>query len=196
MKKTITMLVISIFFSSMYALPSLTAITLGEIKSEKSADTVKKDVVVDDTAIQKNDKDKKAVTPEVNNKDKKKISEKPGTGNSKKAKEINPRLVCLLSVVMPGGGHFYLGNDTKGIAFCLAAGLGYTVSGFFFVRTMLADIGSVQHRNYLLLTGFFFFITLIVHFVGIIEAYSDAEEINKKNLFNGSDDPFETEVNM
>lgn len=190
MKKTITLFVISIFFSSMYALPSLTAITLGEIKSDKTADAVKKESVIDDAAIQKNEKDKKEVTPDEKNKDRKK------TGNSKKAKEINPRLVCLLSVVMPGGGHFYLGNDTKGITFCLAAGLGYTVSGFFFVRTMLADIGSVQHRNYLLLTGFFFFITLIVHFVGIIEAYSDAEDLNKKNLFNGSDDPFETEVNM
>jgi hypothetical protein len=49
---------------------------------------------------------------------------------------------------------------------------------------MLADRGSVAYKNYLLLTGFFFFITLIIHFVGIIEAYSDADELNKKNLFN------------
>lgn len=193
MKKTITLLVISIFFSSMYVLPSLSAITLGEIKSDKETETVKKDAVTDDSAIKKDDKAKKAVTPE---KDKKKKSVPEEKNSLKNKKEINPRLVCLLSVVMPGGGHFYLGNDTKGIAFCFAAGIGYTASGFFLVRTMLADTGSVQFRNYLLLTGFLFFITLIVHFVGIIEAYSDAEEINKRNLFNGTDDPFETEVKM
>lgn len=196
MKKTITLLVISIFFSSIYALPSLTAITLGEIKSDKEAETVKKDTVKDDSALKKDEKDKKTVIPEKDDKKKKASEDKTRDKETKKVKEINPRLVCLLSVVMPGGGHFYLGNDTKGIAFCMAAGFGYTVSGFFFVKTMLADIGSVQYRNYLMLTGFFFFITLIVHFVGIIEAYSDAEEINKKNLFNGSDDPFETEVIM
>ena len=153
MNKTIALLVISIFFSNIYVLPSLSAITLGEIKSENESGSAGYD------------SEKKGVTPEKDDK-KKPLSEEKAPGE--KTKEINPRLVCLLSVVMPGGGHFYLGNDAKGIAFCLAAGFGYTVSGFFFVKTMLADIGSVQHRNYLLLTGFFFFITLIVHFVGII----------------------------
>lgn len=196
MKKTITLLVIMIFVSSIYALPSLSAITLGEIKSDKEADAVKKETVADDSVLIKDDKNKKAVVPEKENKKKADAVEKTADGDTKKTKEINPRLVCLLSVVMPGGGHFYLGNDTKGIAFCLAAGFGYTASGFFLIKTMLAETGSVQFRNYLLLTGFLFFITLIVHFVGIIEAYSDAEEINKKNLFNGSDDPFETEVSM
>ncbi|HPS59604.1 MAG TPA: hypothetical protein PK514_16000 [Spirochaetota bacterium] len=195
MKKTMTLLVLSIFFSSMYALPSLSAITLGEIKSDKETDIINKGKVADDSVLKKDDKNKKTVKPEKDNK-KGTAEEKSGEGGTKKVKEINPRLVCLLSVVMPGGGHFYLGNDTKGIAFCFAAGAGYTAAGFFFIKTMLADVGSVEHRNYLLLTGFVFFITLIVHFVGIIEAYSDAEEINKKNLFNGSDDPFETEVIM
>ncbi len=196
MNKTIALLVISIFFSSMYVLPSLSAITLGEIKSENETGSVGGDSKRDNKPVIKDDSEKKGVTPERDDKKKRVSEEKTPGENTKKVKEINPRLVCLLSVVMPGGGHFYLGNDTKGIAFCLAAGFGYTVSGFFFVKTMLADAGSVQHRNYLMLTGFFFFITLIVHFVGIIEAYSDAEDINKKNLFNNSDDPFETEVVM
>lgn len=196
MKKIITLLVISVFFSSMYVLPSLSAITLGEIKSEKEADTIKNDTIIDDSAVIKDDKDKKTVIPEKDDKKKKEAEGKTPDAGTKKVKEINPRLVCLLSVVMPGGGHFYLGNDTKGIAFCMAAGVGYTASGFFMIKTMLAETGSVEFRNYILLTGFLFFLTLIIHFVGIIEAYSDAEEINKKNLFNGSDDPFETEVIM
>ena len=195
MKKTITLLMISIFFSSMYALPSLTAITLGEIKSDKTEETLKKETPADNSSLKKEEKEK-TVIPEKETKKKVKPEKKTEPGAVKKADEINPRLVCLLSVVMPGGGHFYLGNDTKGIAFCIAAGVGYTASGFFMIKTMLAERGSVQYRNYLLLSGFLFFITLIVHFVGIIEAYSDAEEINKKNLFNGSNDPFESDIIM
>lgn len=87
-----------------------------------------------------------------------------------------------------------MNNDVKGIGFCLAAGIGYTATGFFMVKTMLSDTGTTAYKNYLLLTGFLLFITLIVHFVGIIEAYSDAEEMNKQKLFGNDDNnPYITE---
>lgn len=195
MKKVLTWSTVLIFISSIYLLPTLSAITLGEIKSDKSESVVIDDKAADgktDKAVKKDDNGNKTDSGKVKKKDEK----LPPEDKKKKVKEINPRLVCLLSVIMPGGGHFYLNNDSKGIAFCIAAGTGYTASGIFLIKTMLAERGSVAYRNYLLLTGFIFFITLIVHFVGIIEAYSDAEEINKKNLFKNSDDPFDTEVMM
>ena len=186
MKKIISAATMIIFLASIYFIPSATAITLGEIKPDKpAADTVKK--------AEENDalKNKKA-----EEKHPEKIPEKQKEPEKKEEgeKEINPRLVCLLSVVMPGGGHFYMNNDVKGLGFCLAAGIGYTATGFFMVKTMLSDTGSTAYKNYLLLTGFLLFITLIVHFVGIIEAYSDAEELNKQKLFgNDENNPYITE---
>ncbi len=197
MKKIISYIIILVFSSSFYLMPALDAITLGEIKTDKKEDTVKEDKK--DTGQKKDDSTKKQngdkkETKKDNDTSQKKDDDKKNIDEKKNVDEVNPRLVCLLSVIMPGGGHFYLNNDTKGLAFCLAAGVGYTVSGFFMIKTMLADRGSVEYKNYLLLTGFLFFITLIIHFVGIIEAYSDAEEMNKKNLFKGSDDPYNSDI--
>ncbi len=186
MKKTISAATIIIFLASIYFIPSVTAITLGEIKPDKPAeDTIKK---TEDSDAQKKKKTEEKQPEKIP--EKLKEPEKKSDGEE----EINPRLVCLLSVVMPGGGHFYMNNDVKGLGFCLAAGIGYTATGFFMVKTMLSDTGSASYKNYLLLTGFLLFITLIVHFVGIIEAYSDAEELNKQRLFgNDENNPYITE---
>ena len=169
MKKTFTIITISFFLLSIYIIPSANAITLGEIKPESKNEINKANKIPDD---------KQQVTATTTGKE-----------------HVSPRLVCLLSVIMPGGGHFYMNRDAKGMSFCLAAGAGYTATGFFMVKTMLAERGSVAYKNYMLLTGFMFFITLIIHFVGIIEAYSAADEINKKNLFNSnSDNPYPVRV--
>ena len=168
-----------IFFMSIYIAPSLSAMTLGEIKPEggtkpeieHKAPADKKSDLKADTPI-----DPPAVTVQD---------------------DINPRLVCLLSVVMPGGGHFYLNQDAKGLSFCIAAGMGYTATGYFLIKTTFSDMGSREYKNYLLMTGFLFFMTLIIHFVAIVEAYSDADELNKKNLFgkdDNSDNPYITKV--
>lgn len=189
MKRTISAITAVIFFLSIYCIPSASAITLGEIKPDKKTeDTVKKaDESPSDSGKKKAppvDK-KKLKEPEKKDKPPKKIADR---------EEVNPRLVCLLSVLMPGGGHFYLKNDTKGMGFCIAAGIGYTATGFFMVKTMLAETGSAEYKNYMLITGFLFFITLIIHIVGIIEAYTDAEELNKEKLFkDSSDNPLITE---
>lgn len=182
MKKTITVTTILIFVFSIYLVPSVSAITLGEIKPDKQTD---------DSGIKNSETDKPDRKSHL---EKEEDRSNLKTGDTyKKTGEINPRLVCLLSVIMPGGGHFYLNNDIKGTGFCIAAGIGYTATGFFMVKTMLAERGSVAYKNYILLTGFLFFITIVIHFVGIIEAYSDADQINRERLFgNGDNDPYIT----
>jgi len=186
MKKTISIATIFVFLASFYFIPSVSAITLGEIKPDKPAiESGKKNSDTEDSNKKTSEEKKPEKIPE-----KQEEADKKSDDNE----EINPRLVCLLSVIMPGGGHFYMNNDVKGIGFCLAAGIGYTVTGYFMVKTMLADTGSTAYKNYLLLTGFLFFITIVIHFVGIIEAYSDAEEMNKERLFGNDDNnPYITE---
>jgi hypothetical protein len=180
-KKTVSIITLFAFVSSVYLLPSANAITLGEIKSDNGA--------AQEGAGTKDSGKKLPPDSEKGVKNGKDIQSSDKKGELRK--DVSPRLVCLLSIMLPGGGHFYLNNDAKGMSFCLAAGAGYTLTGFFMVKTMLADRGTVAYKNYLLLSGFIFFITLIIHFVGIIEAYSDADEINKKNLFeSGVDDPY------
>lgn len=168
-----------IFFMSIYFIPSLSAITLGEIKPDNgSKPAIEEKIPSGEISGLKSDlpQGPPAVPPED---------------------DINPRLVCLLSVIMPGGGHFYLNQDAKGLSFCIAAGMGYTATGYFLIKTTFSDMGSREHKNYLLMTGFLFFMTLIIHFVAIVEAYSDADELNKKNLFGKdkeSDNPYITKV--
>jgi len=174
-RRIVSLFTVLIFFAGIYLVPSLSAITLGEIKPDK----------VPRPAVEhKKPDDEKAVL-------------KTDSPSAPVQDEINPRLVCLLSVVMPGGGHFYLNQDAKGLSFCIAAGIGYTATGYFLIKTTFSDLGSREHKNYLLMTGFLFFMTLIIHFVAIVEAYSDADELNKKNLFGGdgnSDNPYVTKV--
>ncbi len=167
-----------IFFMSIYFVPSLTAITLGEIKPDNGSKVVEEKIPPEEKSVLKNDLPRDTPTPPSEN-------------------DINPRLVCLLSVIMPGGGHFYLNQDAKGLSFCIAAGMGYTATGYFLIKATFSDTGSREHKNYLLMTGFLFFMTLIIHFVAIVEAYSDADELNKKNLFGKdkeSDNPYITKV--
>lgn len=179
LKSVISVLTATFFFISIYIAPSVSAITLGEIKSEKERES----------AVENISKGKNLSKPDNN------ITLKPQSVDT--PDEKNPRLVCLLSVIMPGGGHFYLNQDAKGLSFCIAAGLGYTATGYFLIKASLADTGSRKYKNYLLMTGFLFFMTLIVHFVGIVEAYSDADELNRKNLFGrdrDSDNPYITSI--
>ncbi len=182
MKKTISVTTIIIFLMSIYLVPAVSAITLGEIKPDKTGSDTDNKKSGTDISDRKLPIEKKEEKPRIKEE-----------SSENKIDEVNPRLVCLLSVVMPGGGHFYLNNDIKGTGFCLAAGIGYTATGFFMIKTMLAERGSVAYKNYILLTGFLFFITIVIHFVGIIEAYSDADQMNKEKLFgNGDNDPYIT----
>lgn len=162
-------------------MPAVSAITLGELKPDK----------VENSSSKKNSEKEKVDKKISAEKEKEKPHAKiPDVKDDKEL--INPRLVCLLSLIVPGGGHFYLNRDGKGAGFCIAAGAGYTAAGYFMVKTTLAETGSVEYKNYLLLTCFISFISIIIHFVGIIEAYTDAEEINKK-ILSGEGNPYSTE---
>jgi hypothetical protein len=174
----ISLFTAALFFLSFYLTPTLSAITLGELEVEKAKDE----------QIEKTEKSETTSNPDT-------IT--PGASPVVTKGEMNPRLVCLLSVIMPGGGHFYLNQDAKGLSFCIAAGIGYTATGYFLIKASFSDTGSTEYKNYLLMAGFLFFMTLIIHFVGVIEAYSDADEINKRKLFgsnNDSDNPYVTKV--
>ncbi|MFA5518312.1 MAG: hypothetical protein WDA74_03575 [Spirochaetota bacterium] len=176
LKSVISVLTAIFFFTSIYLAPSASAITLGEIKPETGRST--KENISNEERVVKPDADA------------------PVNPQAEDDTDIkNPRLVCLLSVIMPGGGHFYINQDAKGLSFCIAAGIGYTATGYFLIKASLADRGSREYKNYLLMTGFLFFMTLIVHFVGIVEAYSDADELGKKNLFgSNADNPYGTKI--
>ncbi len=100
--------------------------------------------------------------------------------SSRKGERKDPRLACLLSLIIPGGGQIYLRKDLKGIAFCLAAGAGYSVTGYYIYRSFVQNKGP-DFQSKVIVSGLLFFITAIIHVVGIVEAYSDAEEINKKS---------------
>jgi len=169
--KYLTIIVLKLFLLSFYLLPMAEAVTLGDIRDHESR-------------------------KETDGHVERKIPALKDENIKRKRADKNPRLVCLLSVLMPGGGHFYLNNDSKGMGFCLAAGVGYTATGYFMVKTLLAEVGTTEFKNYLLLSGFLFFITLIVHFVGIIEAYDDADEMSRAKMFGrrDSDNPFSTDV--
>ena len=93
-------------------------------------------------------------------------------------KKTDPRLACLLSVIVPGAGHVYIRKDVKGIGFCLGAGAGYTASAYFFYNSVLSSGGSGSTG--VILSGVFLLIATIVHIVGVVEVYSDAKEINEK----------------
>lgn len=177
LRSVISLLTAILFFTSIYLAPSVSAITLGEIESETVRGSTRENI----------SKEERPIKPDVD-----------VSGNSQaeyNSDEKNPRLVCLLSVIMPGGGHFYINQDAKGLSFCIAAGIGYTATGYFLIKASLADRGSREYKNYLLMTGFLFFMTLIVHFVGIVEAYSDADELGKKNLFGkNTDNPYGTKI--
>ncbi len=112
------------------------------------------------------------------------VEERP---QRQQADNKDPRLACLLSLIIPGGGHIYLRRDLKGIGFCLAAGTGYTVTGYYLYRSFIQDKGA-DFRSKVIVSGLLFFISALIHVVGIVEAYADAEEMNKRSYY-GMNDP-------
>ena len=42
--------------------------------------------------------------------------------------EKDPRLACMLSLIVPGGEYIYLKEDLKGISFCMLTVVGYSAS--------------------------------------------------------------------
>ncbi len=108
-----------------------------------------------------------------------------------------PRLACLLSLIVPGGGHIYLREDLKGAGFCLLTGAAYGVSGYYLYQAFAGDYEGAQKKSKMVISGLFFVVGAILHVVGIVEAYNDAIEINERGFYYGrgrSSSPYIAEV--
>lgn len=113
------------------------------------------------------------------------------------SQEKDPRLACLLSLMIPGGGHIYLKKDLKGVGFCLLSAAGYGASGYYFYVAMTGDYSGAEKKSKMVMGGLFFLVAAIIHVVGIVEAYNDAIEINEKRFYYGrkkSSNPFVAEL--
>ncbi len=98
----------------------------------------------------------------------------------------DPRLACLLSLIVPGGGHVYLRNDLKAAGFCLLTATAYSVSAYYLYVALIKTDSSTQRKSRLILSGLLFVVGALIHVVGIVEAYNDAIEINEKQFYFGA----------
>jgi len=109
----------------------------------------------------------------------------------------DPRLACLLSLIVPGGGQIYLREDLKGAGFCLLTGAAYGASGYYLYQAFAGDYEGTQKKSKMVVSGLFFVVGAIIHVVGIVEAYNDAVEINERSFYYGrgrSSSPYVAEV--
>jgi hypothetical protein len=171
-REKLSLTVVLIFVLNFHLLPLAHAITVEEQAGKKRIE--KERPVIEDL-------DKSKTGPELFGRV---VEERPAR---RQPAGKDPRLACLLSLVIPGGGHIYLRRDLKGIGFCLAAGTGYTVTGYYLYRSFVQDKGA-DFRSKVIVSGLLFFISALIHVVGIVEAYSDAEEMNKRSFY-GINDP-------
>lgn len=100
--------------------------------------------------------------------------------------ERDPRLACLLSLMLPGGGQIYLREDLKGAGFCLLTGAAYGASGYYLYQAFQGDYEGSEMKSKLVISGLFFVVGAIIHVVGIVEAYNNALEINQRSFYYGS----------
>lgn len=126
----------------------------------------------------------------------KKYKDVPYDEFSKKAQERreesqtmqrDPRLACLLSLIIPGGGHVYLRNDLKAAGFCLLTATAYSVSAYYLYVALIKTDSSTEKKSRLILSGLLFVVGALIHVVGIVEAYNDAIEINEKQFYFGTE---------
>lgn len=99
----------------------------------------------------------------------------------------DPRLACLLSIILPGGGHVYLRKDVKAVSFFALTSVLYASTGFFFYRALFAGASGAEMKSRLMIAGLMFAISAAIHAIGVVEAYNDAVDINEKKFYYGSD---------
>jgi hypothetical protein len=170
-------LVLIIFSLNVYIIPCVSALTVDEAAKKKSPGET-----TDDDFTKKVPSDRSA----------------SGTAHSGGAAGKDPRLACLLSLILPGGGQIYLKQDMKGIAFFSLTVIGYSASSYFLYRAINGDIDSSEKKSKLIISGLFFLVGAVFHVVGVVEAYNDAIEINEKNFYYGgySRDPYIAELEI
>jgi hypothetical protein len=108
-------------------------------------------------------------------------------------KEKDPRLACMLSLIVPGGGQIYLREDLKGITFCLLTGTSYAAAGYYLYLALFGDNSGTERKSKLIISGLLFVVGAIIHIVGVVEAYNNANDINEKRFYygeNNSESPY------
>ncbi|MBN2403332.1 MAG: hypothetical protein JXN64_13175 [Spirochaetes bacterium] len=159
--KIISLSVLIVFSLHVFVLPSVFALTVEEQAGKRTRDSI---VSNEDEFIRK--------TP-------------ARRGSSAGAEEKDPRLACLLSLIIPGGGHIYLKKDLKGAAFFFLSVAGYSAAGYYLYKGIAGDTDGAEKKSKIVISGLFFLLGIIFHVVGIVEAYNDAIEINEKNYYYG-----------
>lgn len=172
--KSLCLIMISVFMFSYCIIPSAYSLTV----EEQAGSKVKKQILEE-----QNDEFTKK-TPA--RRDLNKISN-----------EKDPRLACLLSLIIPGGGQIYLKKDLKGIGFFMLTTLGYSTSGYYLYKAITGDSSGTEKKSKLMISGLLFLVGVIFHAVGIVEAYNDAIEINEQKFYygnNNSESPYIAKV--
>jgi hypothetical protein len=159
--KTISLSVLVVFSMNFYVLPSVFAVTVEEQAGKNVKESVNSG---DDEFVRK--------TP----------ARRAGSAG---AEEKDPRLACLLSLVIPGGGLIYLKKDLKGVAFFSLTVAGYSAAGYYLYKGLMGDLSGAEKKSKIVISGLFFLLGIIFHVVGIVEAYNDAIEINEKSYYYG-----------
>jgi hypothetical protein len=159
--KIITLSILVIFSMNFYVLPSVFAVTVEEQAGKNAKDSISSG---DDEFVRK--------TP----------ARRAAAGS---AEEKDPRLACLLSLIIPGGGQIYLKKDLKGVAFFSLSVVGYSAAGYYLYKALAGDISGAEKKSKIVISGLFFLLGIIFHVVGIVEAYNDAIEINEKSYYYG-----------
>ena len=101
--------------------------------------------------------------------------------------ERDPRLACLLSLIIPGGGHIYLRNDLKAVGIFLLTVTAYSFSAYYLYVALSKTDSSTEKKSKLILSELLFVVGAIIHVVGIVEAYNDAIEINEQQYYFGAE---------
>jgi hypothetical protein len=159
--KIISLSILIIFSMHIYILPSVYAVTVEEQAGKRTKDSVSSN---DDEFVKK--------TP----------ARRTSTGG---VEEKDPRLACLLSLIIPGGGQIYLKKDLKGAAFFSLSVVGYSAAGYYLYKGITGDASGAEKKSKIVISGLFFLLGIIFHVVGIVEAYNDAIEINEKSYYYG-----------
>lgn len=159
--RIVSFFILTVFTFHLYILPAAYSVTI----AEQAGSSEKKTYSQDDEFNQK--------TP----------ARRAYSGSSA---QKDPRLACLLSLIIPGGGQIYLKNDLKGIGFFLLTMTGYSSAGYYLYKALKDDASSEEKKSKIMISGLLYLIGLIFHVVGIVESYNDAIEINETNFYYGS----------
>ncbi len=159
--KIIACFILSIFVLHLYIIPSAYSVTLEE-QARKS--TKNKPAFTDDDFTRKARSRRDLNVPE----------------------RKDPRLACLLSLIIPGSGHIYLKDDIKGIAFFTLSVVGYAFAGYYAYAAYADNASGTEKKSNYIISALLLLVSVILHVVGIVEAYNDAIEINEKYFYYGT----------